>query len=207
MSLCTYWKTRVFNSVFSAAYNRTPKYMSKVKIIFVFNWFCVKLNKVTLRGKNVGVKKRKDPISCSTRHSWTRPEEQQLRPGMGKARSQTWKWKLNPNHPEATKAESLCYLAMPRNCPCKSCKQNRCQRAGPLTPTRSESDSFLQCELSNHYDYTDCNWPATPYSCSNPHMETPWDTTPCPLQIYQTTCRVAGQTPTQPQGCFFSRLH
>lgn len=85
MSLCTYWKTRVFNSVFSAAYNRTPKYMSKVKIIFVFNCFCVKLNKVTLWGKNVGVKKkkrekkRKDPISCSTHHSWTRPEEQQLR--------------------------------------------------------------------------------------------------------------------------------
>lgn len=48
MSLCTYWKTKVFNSVFSAAYNRTPKYMSKVKIIFVFNCFCVKLNKVTL---------------------------------------------------------------------------------------------------------------------------------------------------------------
>lgn len=60
MSLCTYWKTRVFNSVFSAAYNRTPKYMSKVKIIFVFNCFCVKLNKVTLWGKNVGVKKKKE---------------------------------------------------------------------------------------------------------------------------------------------------
>lgn len=204
MSLCTYWKTRVFNSVFSAAYNRTPKYMSKVKIIFVFNCFCVKLNKVTLWGKNVGVKKKKKreekkrshlllhtPLMNETRRAAT--------PGMGKARSQTWKWKLNPNHPEA-KAESLCYLAVLRNCPCKSCKQNRCQRAGP---TRSESDSFLQCELSNHYDYTDCNWPATPYSCSNPHMETPWDTTACPLQVYQTTCRVFGRTPTQPQGCFF----
>lgn len=112
--------------------------------------------------------------------------EQQLRPVMGTARSQTWKWKLNLNRPEATKAESLCDLAMPRNSPHISCKQNQCQRAGPLTPTRSESDSLLQCELSNRCDYTDCNWPATPCSCSNPHMETPWDTTACPLQVYQT---------------------
>lgn len=139
-------------------------------------------------------KKRKDPISCSTHHSWTRPEEQQLREWarhalrLGSENS----IQIIPRPKQRACATWLCWEIVPVKA------VNRIDVKGQDPPGVS-----LTHFCSDHYDYTDCNWPATPYSCSNPHMETPWDTTACPLQVYQTTCRVFGQTPTQPQGCFF----